>query len=62
MKDLYLLESERGQYLSLLESERKHFQIFVNKSSQGSGTHASGLRWQTYGFSRGFSLSSLGCI
>ena len=43
MKDLFLLESERGQYLSLLKSEKKHFQVFVDKSSQGSGTHVSGL-------------------
>ena len=44
MKDLYLLKSERGQYLSLLNSEREHFQVFVDKSSQGSGTHVSDLR------------------
>ena len=37
MKDLSLLESERGKYLSLLESEREHLQVCVNKSSQGSG-------------------------
>ena len=42
-----LLESEKGQYVSLLE--REHFQVFVDKWSQGSGTHVSGLRWQTYG-------------
>ena len=52
MKDLYLLESERGEYLSLLGGEREHFQVFVDKSSQGSGTHVSGLRWQPHGSSR----------
>ena len=43
MKDLSLLKNEKGQYLSLLESEREHFQVFVDKSSQGFGTHDSSL-------------------
>ena len=30
--------------LSFLKSEREHFQVFVDKSSQGSGALVSGLR------------------
>ena len=37
MKDLFLFESERGKYLSLLKSEKEHFQVFVDQSSQGLG-------------------------
>ena len=44
MKDLSFLESERGQHLSLLKSEKERFQVFVYKSSQDFGTHMSGLR------------------
>ena len=44
MKDLPLLWNERGQYLSLLENGRENFQVFVDRMSQGSGTHVSGLR------------------
>ena len=43
VKDLFLLKSEKGQYLSLLESERERFQVFVDKLSRGSTTHISGL-------------------
>ena len=44
MKDLPFLENEGGQYLSFLKSEKENFQVFVDESSRGSGTHVCGLR------------------